>query len=180
MTIQSFIRLAEEKDTDALVRLSSNSFRSAFEKNNKKSDIDLYIEENFSRQQLRDQLLDPNNVFFLLFIEAQIEAQTSPVGYAKLRMGLSEECVSTENPIEIERLYLDASAIGQGLGSTLMQTCLDEASARGYQSVWLGVWEYNVRAIAFYKRWGFETVGTHPFQQGTETQTDWIMQRAIS
>lgn len=175
MTIQPLIRSAKEKDTDALVQLSSNSFRSAFEKNNKKSDIDLYIKENFSRQQLRDQLLDPNNVFLLLFLEPQ----TSPVGYAKLRVGSSEECVSAENPIEIERLYLDASAIGQGLGSMLMQACLDEASARGYQSVWLGVWEHNVRAIAFYQRWGFETVGTHPFQQGTETQTDWVMQRSI-
>ncbi len=175
MSLKSFIRLAEEKDIAQLVQLSSNSFRNAFEASNKKSDVDLYIEINFSYAQLQSQVLDCNNVFLLLFVEEQ----ASPVGYAKLRMGLAEACVNGKNPIEIERLYLDAPAIGKGLGSVLMQACLETAESMGHQSVWLGVWEHNDRAIAFYKRWGFKLVGTHPFQQGTETQTDYVMQRAI-
>ena len=175
MRPKSFIRPAQEKDTADLVQLSSSSFRNAFEANNTKSDIDLYIKTNFSHAQLQSQILDRNNVFLLLFAEEQ----ESPVGYAKLRVGPAEACVNVENPIEIERLYLDAAAIGKRLGSVLMQACLAEAKARGYQSVWLGVWEHNDRAIAFYKRWEFELVGTHPFQQGTETQTDFVMQRKI-
>lgn len=185
MILNSFIRPAEEIDVAALVRLSINSFRNAFEPDNPKSDVDLYVEENFSFEQLRAQVLEPSNLFLLLFIEP-ITEETSlpeeasrPVGYTKLRMGPPESCVTGENPVEIERFYLDASAIGKGLGSTLMRACLAEARGRGYQTVWLGVWEYNHRAIAFYKRWGFTIVGSHPFQQGTETQTDLIMQRAI-
>jgi len=175
MSLKSFIRPAKEKDIANLVQLSSSSFRNAFEASNTKSDVDLYIETNFSYAQLQSQVLDRNNVFLLLFTEDQ----ASPVGYAKLRMGPAEACVSGENPIEIERLYLDAPAIGKGLGSVLMQACLEAAEGMGYQSVWLGVWEHNDRAIAFYKRWEFELVGTHPFQQGTETQTDFVMQRAV-
>ncbi|MBE9063842.1 GNAT family N-acetyltransferase [cf. Phormidesmis sp. LEGE 11477] len=179
MTFNSFIRPAEEKDVAALVRLSIDSFRNAFEPNNPKSDIDLYVEENFSFDQIYAQVLAPSNLFLLLFIEPITEQTSRPVGYTKLRMGLPESCVIGEEPIEIERFYLDASAIGKGLGSTLMRACLAEARARRYQTVWLGVWEHNHRAIAFYKRWGFEIVGSHPFQQGTETQTDLIMQRAV-
>ena len=179
MVFNSFIRLAEEKDVAALVRLSIDSFRNAFEPNNPKSDIDLYVEENFSFEELRAQVLDPSNLFMLLFKESITEQSSRPVGYAKLRMALPESCVTGDRPIEISRLYLDASAIGKGLGSDLMQACLAEAKARGYQTVWLGVWEYNQRAIAFYKRWDFKIVGSHPFQQGTETQTDLVMQRAV-
>ncbi|EDX83752.1 acetyltransferase, GNAT family [Synechococcus sp. PCC 7335] len=180
MVPNSMVRRAKEKDVTALVRLSIDSFRNAFEPNNPKSDIDLYVEENFSFEQIYAQVLEPSNLFLLLFIEPIQEQTSPPVGYTKLRMGPPESCVTGENPVEIERFYLDASAIGKGFGSMLMRACLAEAEARCYQTVWLGVWEYNYRAITFYKRWGFTIVGSHPFQQGTETQTDLIMQRAIS
>ncbi len=177
-TRQALIRQAEEEDVANLVRLAVSSFRNAFEPNNKKSDIDIYVEEQLSFERLRDQVLESSNLFLLLF-EAVTEPAPLPVGYAKLRVGPPEDCVNGENPIEIERFYLDAPAIGKGFGSALMQACLDQANRQGYQTVWLGVWEHNHRAIAFYKRWGFEKVGAHPFQQGTETQTDFIMQRTV-
>ena len=155
MISNSFIRQAEEKDVADLVRLAISSFRNAFEPNNKKSDVDLYVEEHFSFEYLHAQVLESSNLFLLLFESSTGPAQP-PIGYAKLRMGPPEDCVTGENPIEIERFYLEASAIGKGFGSVLMQACLDEASRRGYQTVWLGVWEHNGRAIAFYKRWGIQ------------------------
>ena len=61
-----------------------------------------------------------------------------------------------------------------------MLACFDEAKKLGGQSVWLGGWEYNTRALRFYRRWGFETVGSHVFQMGTDAQTDFIMQRSLA
>jgi ribosomal protein S18 acetylase RimI-like enzyme len=46
--------------------------------------------------------------------------------------------------------------------------------------LWLGVWEHNARAQAFYRNWNFTDIGTHVFQLGDDPQTDILMQRAIS
>ena len=81
--------------------------------------------------------------------------------------------------VEIVRIYADMPWIGKGVGPALMQACLDEAQNRGCALIWLGVWEHNPRAQAFYRKWGFEKIGTHTFMLGADPQTDWIMARKI-
>jgi diamine N-acetyltransferase len=66
-----------------------------------------------------------------------------------------------------------------GVGAMLMQACLDEAVKQGCDTVWLDVWEPNVRARAFYRKWGFIEVGTQLFQLGSDLQHDLILQRSI-
>jgi ribosomal protein S18 acetylase RimI-like enzyme len=61
-----------------------------------------------------------------------------------------------------------------------MQRCLEAAAERGHRSVWLGVWEHNPRAIAFYERWGFVDVGEKSFVLGTDRQTDRVMVRVAA
>ena len=41
--------------------------------------------------------------------------------------------------------------------------------------VWLGVWEKNERAIAFYRKNGFVAFDTHIFKLGDDEQTDILM-----
>ena len=45
--------------------------------------------------------------------------------------------------------------------------------------MFLGVWEHNPRAQAFYRKWGFERVGEHVFQMGDDPQIDWWMVRTL-
>jgi ribosomal protein S18 acetylase RimI-like enzyme len=66
------------------------------------------------------------------------------------------------------------------VGAALMQACIGEAKQRGYETLWLGVWEHNQRARAFYRRWNFQEVGTHIFQLGNDPQTDILMERNLS
>jgi ribosomal protein S18 acetylase RimI-like enzyme len=61
-----------------------------------------------------------------------------------------------------------------------MQRCLGEAASRRRRTIWLGVWERNARAIAFYRRWGFADVGSQPFRLGTDLQTDRVMARRVA
>ncbi len=60
-----------------------------------------------------------------------------------------------------------------------MQGCIQEALQRGCDSVWLGVWEKNSRAISFYKKMGFQEVGEHTFTLGYDPQRDIIMELRI-
>jgi ribosomal protein S18 acetylase RimI-like enzyme len=61
----------------------------------------------------------------------------------------------------------------------LMTAALAAAVERGAETIWLGVWERNPRAIAFYRKWGFEDVGSHDFLLGNDRQIDRLMVRAV-
>lgn len=60
-----------------------------------------------------------------------------------------------------------------------MEAVLTVAREAGAETVWLGVWEKNPRAIAFYEKCGFRITGSHPFLVGTDLQTDRIMTLAL-
>ena len=62
---------------------------------------------------------------------------------------------------------------------TRMKGPSPEAAIRGAQTLWLGVWERNPRALAFYGKCGFVDVGEHVFLFGTDPQTDRVMARAL-
>jgi len=61
----------------------------------------------------------------------------------------------------------------------LMRTVEQTARSLRGRTLWLGVWERNPRAIAFYGKCGFVDVGHHAFVVGTEEQTDRVMARAV-
>lgn len=155
--------------------LAERTFRETFAASNTASDLDAYVRDAFSLERVRSELADPGNSFFLAFADGGSRAG----GYAKLHAGAPDPSVTGPDPIEIERIYVERNAIGRGLGAALMRTCLEEAAARGGKTVWLGVWERNGRAIAFYERWGFAVVGSHVFQFGSDPQNDLIMVKTL-
>lgn len=160
---------------EALAALGERTFRETFAATNTATDMEAYAQQAFSLERVRSELADPDSAFFLAFAEGA----HAPGGYAKLRTGEPDASVTGPEPIEIERIYVERSAIGRGLGAALMRRCLVEATARGRKTVWLGVWEHNDRAIAFYERWGFEIVGSHVFQLGSDAQNDLIMVKTL-
>jgi ribosomal protein S18 acetylase RimI-like enzyme len=169
------IRPGQPADAEPLSILAAQSFRDAFAAENTADDLDGYIRESFSTARIHSELLDRSNTFLLAFAQASL----TTVGYAKLRRGKADLSVKGPEPIELHRLYVHSSAIGCGVGAALMRASLDAARAGGCQTLWLGVWEHNTRAIEFYKRWGLEVVGGHPFQLGADLQTDLIMMRSV-
>ncbi|MEM1291850.1 MAG: GNAT family N-acetyltransferase [Cyanobacteria bacterium P01_H01_bin.162] len=103
------------------------------------------------------------------------------MGYAQLiRDAPVPNFASTGKTIELSKLYVDQAAIGQGYGARLMQTCIDYAMTQQFSTLWLGVWEHNTRAQTFYRRWGFEPVGTQPFVLGQDVQTDDVLVRSLA
>ena len=85
------------------------------------------------------------------------------------------DCVSGGEPIELLRFYIDRAWHGRGLAGELMDATVAAAAERGARTVFLAVWERNLRAIAFYAKRGFRDVGSRPFQLGSDLQTDRIM-----
>lgn len=175
MFSQIFIRRAQPTEGPVLSEIATRTFHDTFAADNHATDIATYLRDRCSTKQFESELADTHNTFLLAFAKET----TAPSGYAKLRANSTESNISGPNPIEIERLYVEKAAIGHGVGAQLMRACLDEAVVLGHCTVWLGVWEHNTRAIRFYQRWGFETVGSHIFTMGSDEQNDLIMQRSV-
>jgi ribosomal protein S18 acetylase RimI-like enzyme len=175
MPAQPYIRRATPADAERLVALAERTFRDAFAADNSTDDMEAYVRDSFSLDRVRTELADEASTFLLAFVDEGEQ----PTGYAKLRTGTTDPSVHGPDPVELERLYVDRSAIGHGVGAALMRASLDEARLAGHRTLWLGVWERNARAISFYVRWGFETVGDHVFRLGSDDQRDLIMERSV-
>lgn len=175
MTKSFQIRTAGADAADQLTQLAERTFRDTFSKDNAPEDMAVYLREAFTVGRIRSELESDANTFLVAFANAD-----EPIGYAKLRTDRTPASVTGSTPIELERLYVDQRWIGCGVGSRLIQASLDTAQALGCQTIWLGVWEKNARAIAFYQKWGFEVVGTHVFVLGADHQRDYTMARSVN
>lgn len=168
------IRIGTLADAPMLAELGAATFMETFAAENTPDDMADYLRSTFTPERLTQELSDPRALFLIA------EFADCPVGYSKLDDGRVSEGVIGSAPCELVRLYVSAAYIGQGVGAALMQECIRQATARGFQTLWLGVWEHNLRAQAFYRKWGFEQVGAHIFQLGSDAQTDFLMQRTLT
>lgn len=172
---QPLIRIATPDDAGRLAALATRTFRDTFAADNSTDDMETYVRDSFSLHQLQAELVDDANTFWLAFVNGEDQ----PAGYAKLRSGAANPSVTGPNPVELERLYVERSVIGHGVGAALMQTSLNAARSAGHGTLWLGVWERNARAISFYTKCGFHAVGDHVFMLGADAQRDVIMERPV-
>jgi ribosomal protein S18 acetylase RimI-like enzyme len=164
------IRHATPDDAPALSRFASRTFRDTFAGQNTPEDMRAYLSAAFSHTRQLSEINDPAMVTLIAEEGAEL------IGYAQLRVSAPPSCVPEAQAIELVRLYVDRARHGRGVAHTLMQAVLEAAAARG-GAIWLGVWEHNPRAIAFYQKWGFADVGSHTFQLGDDPQVDRLMWR---
>ena len=153
--------------------MSRITFYEAFSKDNTKEDMDFFLNEQFTTAALKKEVEEGDGIFMLAYVNNE------SAGYARMRHKNNENILAEENAIEIARIYALSSAIGKGVGSALMQKCIDVAADQNKEVIWLGVWEKNERAIDFYTRWGFEKFSEHSFLLCSDLQTDWLMKRPV-
>ena len=168
------IREGSVSDADRLAELGRRIFNATFAADNSAEDVALYLAQAFSAEQQAAELRDPEMQTLLGEIDGEL------IAYAQLHAGRAPSCVSGRSPREVKRFYVDHPWHGRGIAQLLMESLLRAASTLRADTLWLGVWERNTRAIAFYRKHGFEHVGEHGFVLGTQQQTDWVMARGIT
>ena len=167
------IRPGTLEDAALLSELGARTFSETFASDNTPEDLAAYMAASFNVAQQTAELKDPASIF--LFAEVDGRA----AGYARLHNGEPEKGVEGAKPIELVRLYVSREWLGRGIGAQLMRACIDEARQAGHDSAWLGVWEGNPRAQAFYRKWNFRPVGEHIFRLGSDLQRDILMERGV-
>jgi diamine N-acetyltransferase len=164
--------LASELET--LQKIGYETFDDTFRAWNKPENIDHYLAEAFHPERLFTELSNPDSHFFFLFVEDDL------AGYIKVNVAPAQSDLNDPQSLEIERIYVRKSYKGKGLGTRLMDYALQLAVKMGKRYAWLGVWDRNSDAIAFYQKMGFTEVGRHPFMLGDDLQTDLIMRKELS
>ncbi|MEM7063498.1 MAG: GNAT family N-acetyltransferase [Cyanobacteria bacterium P01_B01_bin.77] len=168
------IRAAYPDDADALAQLAERTFRDTFMTENNSIEMALHCAQNFGPEIQHREIQDPNYVTLLGDLEGDL------VAFAQVRLHSPKECICAKYPSELYRFYVSSEWHGRGLSHQAMAQVLAAVTRRGADYIWLGVWEYNPRAIAFYRKYGFRTVGEHIFQLGTDPQRDLIMATELS
>lgn len=167
------IRPATLDDIDVLCRLGATTFRETYRSISDPDDVDDYADKHFTPVQVEAWLHHPGARTLLAFVA------DAPVGYAHVRSATVPDCVADRQAIQLSRLYLLASAQGQGVGGALLDAALAEIVALGGRTVWLGAYDRNVNALDFYARRGFVRVGTHEFEFGGQVYADPVLTRSL-
>ncbi len=167
------LRYGTALDNVLLAEIGRETFAETFGPDNTPEDMAAYLDSAFGPDKQAAELADPA----VRYIIAETAGQ--PAGFCQVKFGPGPAAVGGARLMEIVRIYARRAWIGQGVGARLMQAALDEAARAGCDAIWLGVWERNPRAIAFYRKWGFEAVGAQTFRLGSDLQRDVIMARRV-
>jgi ribosomal protein S18 acetylase RimI-like enzyme len=167
------ISLTETIEIIDLQKISKETFVEAFSNQNTEENMQKYLEENLSIQQLTNELLNSESSFYFARMDEKI------IGYLKVNFGKAQTDFKEDNSIEIERVYVLEEFHGKNVGQNLLNKAIEICVEKNAQSLWLGVWEKNYKAIRFYQKNGFVEFGNHPFILGDDIQTDILMKRHL-
>ena len=175
------IRRATTDDAAALAAFLKDMFARTFGAQNKPEDLATYFAEAFGEEQQRREISNESIQFWIAESPDRPAGETECLlGCAQLKVGSLSRDVRAPRQAELGRLYADTRWHGRGVGHALLERCVSAATSWGARVLWLGVWENNPRAIAFYAKHGFRVVGEQSFQLGSDLQRDLVMARDLA
>ncbi|WP_034761631.1 GNAT family N-acetyltransferase [Rossellomorea vietnamensis] len=160
-------------DAHTLQEISYDTFNETFKHQNSPKNMKSYLEKAFNVEQVETELSHRSSHFYLVYVHEDV------AGYLKVNTGDAQSEEMGDESLEIERIYIKRSFQKHGLGKYLLNKAFEMATERHLKTIWLGVWEKNENAIAFYKKMGFVETGSHSFYMGDEEQRDLIMTKSI-
>lgn len=160
-------------DVKTLQTIGKQTFFETFAADNTEEDMEKYLEKNFTVEKITKELNNPESTFFIAWQD------TDAIGYLKLNTGAAQTELQDDTALEIERIYVKSDYHGKKIGQILYDKALETANAQHKKSIWLGVWEENLRAIKFYEKNGFVAFDKHIFKMGDDEQTDIMMRKTL-
>ena len=161
------------EDLPLLQKISIETFRDTFEHQNTPENMQNYLEKAFNFKQLEQELRNKASQFYFVYMDGHV------AGYLKVNVHDAQTENMDDEALEIERIYIRKECQKHGLGKYLLNTAIEMAEQQQKSNIWLGVWEKNENAIAFYEKMGFVHTSSHDFQMGDEKQTDYIMVKSL-
>jgi diamine N-acetyltransferase len=161
------------KDSRKLQEISYETFNETFKHQNSPENMNAYLERAFNLIQVEKELSNISSQFLFVYFSNEV------AGYLKVNTNEAQSEEIGVESLEIERIYIKKNFQKHGLGKHLLNKAMEIAMESNKKKIWLGVWEKNENAIAFYKKMGFVQTGAHSFYMGDEEQMDFIMTKTL-
>lgn len=171
MTIK--ITPCKAEQLNLLRNISLQTYRDTFAESNSEALIEQYFRDALTPEKLLQEFNTVGTNFYFISLNDNI------AGFLKTNTDDAQNDDVDKNALEIERLYVCKNYLRNGLGQRLIAFACELAQQKGKSCVWLGVWEGNVSALAFYKAQHFHQIGEHPFDMGGDIQTDLLLKKDI-
>ncbi|TFC82896.1 GNAT family N-acetyltransferase [Cryobacterium sinapicolor] len=172
------IRTATATDAAALAELAAATFALACPPHTSAESIAAFLRDVLAEGNFEAYLADPDRLI-LVAEEAGVMFGYTMLVFAEPADDDARAAATIRPTAELSKCYLRAETHGRGVAAALMTATLDAARARGAAGSWLGVNQENARAIRFYEKNGFVTVGEKRFQVGERYEDDFVLERAL-
>lgn len=168
-------RDAAPEDSVALAALARETFVATFGHLYPATDLNAFCDRVYSPEAQAALIVNAE-------VDIRLAARAGAlVGYGHVGQLSLPFDPGARRALELHRLYVAETAKGAGVAAALMDWALARMRARGAEDAYLGVWKNNARALAFYRRSGFEIVGEYLFPPiGPTPDEEFIMRRALT
>ena len=167
------IKKGSLEDSRELQTISIETFTETFKDQNSPEHLNAYLERAYNLNQLEQELADLSSHFFFVYFNQEV------AGYLKVNADNAQTEAMGSDSLEVERIYVKKKFQKHGLGKLLLNEAIAIALKQKKKKIWLGVWEENGNAIAFYQKKGFAQTGSHSFYMGDDEQIDLIMTKTL-
>ena len=168
------LRQAAIEDAERLALIGGATFLETFAGLLEGDAIVAHCAKEHGVETYRSLLAHPESAAWM----AEARPGGAPVGYALLtapRLAQAEP-----GDIELKRIYSFSRTHGTGLGAALMGRAVSHAEAIGAKRLLLGVFVGNLRALAFYRRHGFDKIGERHFRVGNQDCEDVVLAKTLA
>lgn len=167
------IRDVKLTECTQLAEISRSTFYETFVDFNTKEDMEQYLAEHCTTEQMEVEMKEADTLFFFAEYENEL------VGFVKLKTNKILYQFNNSRAIEIERLYVQQTHQSKKIGAALMSYSIHYAKQQECNIIYLAVWEHNQKAIHFYEKWGYENFDTQIFILGKDKQNDILMKKNL-
>lgn len=131
-----------------------------------------YVEKRFSREYIESVIAQNPNQFIIAY------HHQNPVGVAEIFFKTICPIRNVSVP-ELDKLYVLESFFGKGIGFGLMKEVEKTVLSKGYSELNIGVYIKNDRAINFYERQGYASIGQADYPMEHNTYKILIMNKRL-
>jgi len=148
------IREAKQDDLPSLAKVAQDTYKTTF--------TDLSDDEMEAAFKTRNEAYFQQALNTETILVAVEDLQV--VGFIQFGAVTYDSIETTDEDIELNKIYIDKNNQGKGIGKALMAEMMKHPRLDNIKSIYLDVYDKNDKAIGLYKKYGFKTIGRIPFK----------------
>jgi len=169
------IRPVTETDLPVWMQLERDTFTETFSPVYASHDLQTFIQEKKNDSILKAEWEQKDSFFYILW------EGPAAAGFIKLNLHRQpDNGTLLPTPVmELERIYVRSEFQSKKYGKQLMHFAYEQAKKNFVRTLWLGVWEHNLKARQFYEKEGFSAFGEHSFKVGSQVDRDLLLAKLL-